>query len=51
MLNLAYNLNRQGRYGKAEEMALEVLSLLQEYEIYARRIVERIESLKIVFCS
>jgi hypothetical protein len=28
MLNLAYNLNRQGRYDKAEEMALEVLLLL-----------------------
>jgi tetratricopeptide (TPR) repeat protein len=48
MLNLAHNLNRQGRYNEAEEMALEVLSLLQEYEIYASRIVERIESLKIV---
>jgi hypothetical protein len=48
MLNLAHNLNRQGRHDEAEEMALEVLSLLQEYEIYARRIVERIESLKIV---
>ena len=48
MLNLAHNLNRQGRHNEAEEMALEVLWLLQEYEIYARRIVERIESLKIV---
>ncbi len=48
MLNLAHNLNRQGRHDEAEEMALEVLSLLQEYEMYARRIVERIESLKIV---
>ena len=48
MLNLAHNLNRQGRHDEAEEMALEVLSLLQEYEIYAGRIVERIESLKIV---
>ena len=48
MLNLAHNLNRQERYDEAEEMALEVLSLLQEYEIYAKRIVERIESLKIV---
>lgn len=48
MLNLAHNLNRQGYYDKAEKMALEVLSLLQEYEIYARRIVERIECLKIV---
>jgi hypothetical protein len=48
MLNLAHNLNRQGRYNKAEEMALEVLLLLQEYKIYARRIIERIESLKII---
>ena len=28
MLNLAHNLNRQGRHDEAEEMALEVLSLL-----------------------
>ncbi|KAK4148588.1 hypothetical protein C8A00DRAFT_47595 [Chaetomidium leptoderma] len=48
MLNLAHNLNRQGRHDEAEKMALEVLSLLQGYEIYAWRIVERIESLKIV---
>ncbi|KAI1358861.1 hypothetical protein F5Y08DRAFT_320864 [Xylaria arbuscula] len=48
MLNLAHNLNRQGRHYEAEEMALEVLSLLPGYEMYARRIVERIESLKIV---
>jgi hypothetical protein len=48
MLNLAYNLNRQGRYNEAQEMTPKVLSLLQGCEIYARRIVERIESLKIV---
>lgn len=48
MLNLAHNLNRQGRHDKAENIALEVLSLLQKYKIYSRRIVERIESLKIV---
>ncbi|CRG92837.1 Phosphoenolpyruvate carboxylase [Talaromyces islandicus] len=48
MLNLAHNLNRQGRHGEAEEMALKVLSLLQENEIYSERIVERIECLKIV---
>lgn len=48
MLNLAHNLNKQGRYDKAEEIALEVLSLLQRYEIYAWRIVERIECLKII---
>jgi hypothetical protein len=43
MLNLAHNLNRQGRHSEAEGMALEVFSLLQEHEI-----VERIEFLKIV---
>jgi tetratricopeptide (TPR) repeat protein len=48
MLNLAHNLNKQGRYDEAEEMALEVLSLLQEYKIYTKRIVKRIKSLKIV---
>ncbi|KAL9083767.1 MAG: hypothetical protein Q9165_008377 [Trypethelium subeluteriae] len=48
MLNLAHNLNKQGRHDEAEEMALEVLWLHQEYEMYARSIVERIESLKIV---
>jgi hypothetical protein len=48
MLNLAHNLNRQGHHDEAEEMALEVLSLLQEYEIYAKRVVERIECKKIV---
>lgn len=53
MLNLAHNLNKQGRHDEAEKMALEVLSLLQnyeiyKYEIYTSRIVEWIESLKIV---
>lgn len=48
MLNLAHNLNRQGRHDKAEEMALEVLSLLQEYEIHTKKIIERIECMKIV---
>jgi hypothetical protein len=28
ILNLVYNLNRQGHYNEAEEIALEVLSLL-----------------------
>jgi hypothetical protein len=45
MLNLAHNLSRQGRHDEAGEMALEVHRLLQGY---AWRIVERIESLKIV---
>ncbi|KAI3322878.1 hypothetical protein HD806DRAFT_544919 [Xylariaceae sp. AK1471] len=48
MLNLAHNLNRQGRHGEAEEMALKVRSLLQNNGIYTGRIVEDIESLKIV---
>ena len=48
MLNLAHNLNRQGRYDEAEKMAQEVRSLIQQYKIYAGRIVESIESLKIV---
>ncbi|KAM7209848.1 hypothetical protein V8F06_014768, partial [Rhypophila decipiens] len=48
MLNLAHNLNRQGHYGKAEEMALEARRLLQGHAMYACRIAERIESLKIV---
>lgn len=48
MLNLAHNLNRQRRHDEAEKMALEVFSLLQPNEIYAKRIAERIECMKIV---
>lgn len=48
MLNLAHNLNRQGRHEEAENMARRVLSLLQKHEMYTERIVERIECLKIV---
>ena len=48
ILNLAHNLNRQGYYDKAEKMALEIYSLLQEYKMYAKRIFERIECKKIV---
>ncbi|KAK2036207.1 hypothetical protein LZ31DRAFT_616801 [Colletotrichum somersetense] len=48
MLNLAHNLNKQGRLDEAETTALEVLSLLRRNEMYAGRIVEKIESLKIV---
>jgi hypothetical protein len=43
ILNLAHNLNRQGRHSEAEGMALKVLLRLQEHEI-----VERIEFLKII---
>lgn len=45
MLNLAHNLNRQGRYNEAEKMALEVLWMLQGY---AQSHVERIEALKVI---
>ena len=48
MLNLAHNLNKQGRYDEAEKMAQDVLSLFQEYEMYAGRNSERIECKKIV---
>jgi hypothetical protein len=48
MLNLAHNLNRQGRHDEAEKMAVEVFSLLQQNEIYAKGIAERIECMKIV---
>ena len=48
LLNLAHNLNRQKRHEEAEDIAWKVLSLLQEHELYAGRIVERIECLKVV---
>ncbi len=48
MLNLTHNLNRQKRHIEAKKMTLKVLALLQEYEIYAKRIVEKIECMKIV---
>ena len=48
MLNLAHNLNKQGRHDEAEEMAQEVLSLLQEHDLYAKRNSERIECKKII---
>ncbi|MCJ1430841.1 hypothetical protein MMC27_000191 [Xylographa pallens] len=43
MLNLAHNLNRQGRHDAAEKLAWEVHSLLQKYEIH-----EMIEFMKVV---
>lgn len=46
MLNLAYNLNKQRCHNEAEKVAREVLSLLSKHKIYAKRIVEKIESLK-----
>lgn len=51
MLNLAHNLNRQGRHDEAGEVALKVSSMLQRYQIYAGRVAEGIESLKVLSCS
>ncbi|KAM0714513.1 hypothetical protein Q7P37_009808 [Cladosporium fusiforme] len=49
MLNLAHNLNRQqDRHGEAKRVAVEVLSMLQQYDIYAESKVERIDSLKAI---
>lgn len=48
MLNLAHSLDGQGRHDEADEMARRVSSLLQGHEIYAGRIVEGIEYMKIV---
>ena len=48
MLNLAHNLNKLGHHDEAEEMAQQVLSLLQEHDIYAERNSEKIECKKIV---
>ena len=48
LLNLAHNLNKQGRHDEAEEMAQEVLSLLQKYEMYAERNFDKVECKKIV---
>lgn len=46
MLNLAHNLNKQCRHEEAQDTALEVLRLLDDYGMYAERKTERIESLK-----
>lgn len=51
ILNLAHNLSRQGCHMEAEGIALDVLSLLKGNQIYAQRIVERIESLKVIAFS
>lgn len=48
MLNLAHNLNRQGRYNEAEELGQEVLSLVQRFNGSASMIVERIDSMKLI---
>jgi hypothetical protein len=48
MLNLAHNLNRQGRHDEAGEVALEVSSMLQRHKMYAGRVAEGVESLKVL---
>lgn len=48
MLNLAHNLNKQGRHDETEKMTREIFSLLQQNEIYVKRIAERIECMKTV---
>jgi hypothetical protein len=46
MLNLAHNLNRQGRHDETEEVALDLWHMLQQNSMYAGRKAESIESLK-----
>jgi hypothetical protein len=48
MLNLAHNLNRQGRHDETEEVALDFWHMLQQNSMYAGRKVESIESLKVI---
>lgn len=48
MLNLAHNLNRQGRSDEAEELGQEVLSLVRQFDISGTMVVERIDSLKLI---
>ncbi|KAF4955046.1 hypothetical protein FSARC_11953 [Fusarium sarcochroum] len=48
MLNLAHNLNKQGRHHEAEKKAREVWLLLEAHDTYTSRVVERIECLKII---
>ncbi|PVH81966.1 hypothetical protein DL98DRAFT_514339 [Cadophora sp. DSE1049] len=48
MLNLAHNLNRQGRHNEAEEIGHQVLSLIKENEARGQFIVEKIDSLKLI---
>ncbi|KAI6345155.1 hypothetical protein MCOR25_011049 [Pyricularia grisea] len=52
MLNLAHNLRKQGNYSEAEKLAEKIRLLLDRYQIYACRTVERIESLKVAsYCQ
>ena len=51
MLNLAHNMNKQGRYGHARALAGEVLVLIREHKKYADKTEERIKSQKIMALS
>lgn len=48
LLNLAHNMNKQGRYGEARCLALGVLELVEEHKEYADKTVESIESQKVI---
>ena len=48
MLNLTHNLNRQRRYDETKKITLKVFSLLELNKIYAKKIVKRIEYMKII---
>lgn len=48
LLNLAHNMNKQGLYDHARDLAREVLVLTREHMEYADKTVERIESQKII---
>lgn len=48
MLNLAHNLSRQGRHREAETVGQQIWSKLHDDGMYAGRIAERIDSLKVI---
>ncbi|KAK0111484.1 hypothetical protein ONS95_001839 [Cadophora gregata] len=48
MLNLAHNLNRQGRYNESEEIGQHVLLLIRDNEARGQFIVEKVDSLKLI---
>lgn len=48
LLNLAHNMNKQRRYDYARCLAEEVLGLIKEHKEYADKLVERIESQKVI---
>lgn len=51
ILNLAHNMNKQGRYDHARDLAGGVLVLIGRHKEYADKTVERIESQKIMAIS